>query len=443
MRTKWLTWFLAATALAGIGQTKATRWNQREVSMANHVWTSTTGDVAAAASWSSSVAPSTKATGTLTIAATVANGDTCTIRSKVYTFQTTLTDADGNVLIGADFAASKANLIAAINLGAGAGTTYAASMTIHPEVTASDPGGNDMLVTAKLGGTAPNAYATTETFTDALNIWGAATLAGGAINWASTDTVEFNGGSVVDATLNLDQSAVTITRITRTPAYTGKVGASGSPLSFIIAAKDTTGVFKGLVDRGSGTMYFKGAGTVGNNNVLCDSTNIVDALVLDGAIDNVYIKSGLVRELSGVTTFAGTRIYVNGISAYLIVDSGADNVHDTIELYSGTIECASEIALSKRARMYGGHWLQTGILGSVNTKLEIFGGLFEYDNPQGLFIGDGIFLGGVLDMTKSGPGAYIDKDFVRGPNFILIRGTTALTLGANINFNIDAGEEYP
>lgn len=62
--------------------------------------------------------------------------ETIVIDARTYTFQTVLTDVDGNVLIGVDAAETAANLKAAINLEAGAGTTYAASMTLNVDVDA-------------------------------------------------------------------------------------------------------------------------------------------------------------------------------------------------------------------------------------------------------------------------------------------------------------------
>lgn len=69
------------------------------------------------------------ATGTITIGTNPLDGTTVTIGGKVYTFQTTLTNVDGNVDIGADANATATALAAAINLGAGAGTVYAAATT--------------------------------------------------------------------------------------------------------------------------------------------------------------------------------------------------------------------------------------------------------------------------------------------------------------------------
>lgn len=118
------------------------------------------------------------ATGSLTLIVNPANTETVTIGTKVYTFQTVLTNVDGNVLIGATPLASAQNLSAAINLGAGAGTTYAAATTLHP--TVSGNGGNPLVLTAKTAGVAGNFIATTETLAGAGNAFGAATLLGGA-----------------------------------------------------------------------------------------------------------------------------------------------------------------------------------------------------------------------------------------------------------------------
>ena len=101
--------------------------------------------------------------------------------TKTYTFQDTLTDVDGNVHIGADLAESLDNLVAAINLDAGAGTDYATSMTENPDVSAArgvNAADLDMIVTAKVVGSGGNDITTTETFTND-PAWDNATLTGG------------------------------------------------------------------------------------------------------------------------------------------------------------------------------------------------------------------------------------------------------------------------
>ena len=64
--------------------------------------------------WSASLAVGTQPT----------DGDTVSVAGVTFTFKTTLGTTAGNVLIGADAAAARANLAAAVNGTSGAGTTY-------------------------------------------------------------------------------------------------------------------------------------------------------------------------------------------------------------------------------------------------------------------------------------------------------------------------------
>lgn len=145
------------------------------------------------------------ATGTLTGTANMANGETVTIDGKVYTFQTVLTDVDGNVLIGAALTDSLDNIRAAINLDAGAGTLYANSTTLHPTVSAVDTP-TTIVVTAKSSGSAANVIATTET--GANMSWGSATLSGGAgdakiLSVAGSETPSGRNKAIAVTTLGL------------------------------------------------------------------------------------------------------------------------------------------------------------------------------------------------------------------------------------------------
>ena len=120
-----------------------------------------------------------KATGTVTLSAQPADTDTLTIGAKVYTFQTTLTDVDGNVKIGADFATTLSNLAAAINLGTGAGTAYADSMTLNAYVSAVATA-TTCVVTAKSAGLVYNQVAfSTDIVTGLSSITGSGFLTSG------------------------------------------------------------------------------------------------------------------------------------------------------------------------------------------------------------------------------------------------------------------------
>jgi len=167
------------------------------------------------------VAAGVAATGTLTSTANFANGETVTIDAKVYTFQTVLTDVDGNVNIGGTQALSMENLRRAINLDGIAGTDYATSMTLHPTVSATDTA-TTTDVTAKKAGTFGNSIATTETAGNAS--WGGATLSGGsggdvvvlsvAGSEAPTDTAAIGTGlGAVVAVLATDVGAADLTEI--------------------------------------------------------------------------------------------------------------------------------------------------------------------------------------------------------------------------------------
>jgi hypothetical protein len=129
-----------------------------------------------------------KAQGTLTMDTNPTDADTMTVGAKVYTFETTLTDVDGNIKIGATLADTKANVVAAFDLSGTAGTDYALSMTAHPSVDVAAFSGDDMILTAHVAGTGGNSIATTETFIAVTNIFDGTTLGtttAGAGTWSS------------------------------------------------------------------------------------------------------------------------------------------------------------------------------------------------------------------------------------------------------------------
>jgi hypothetical protein len=119
------------------------------------------------------------ASGTLTVTAggsNIANNDTVTIGSKVYTFKTALTPAEGEVLIGANDTAALLNLKNAINHEGTAGTDYSCAAA-HSTVSATSSNATTLVIAAKTKGAAGNDIASTET--GANMSWGAAHLAGG------------------------------------------------------------------------------------------------------------------------------------------------------------------------------------------------------------------------------------------------------------------------
>lgn len=123
-----------------------------------------------------------KATAVLTVGVNPSDGDTVTLGATTYTFRTVLTAAAGDVLIGADNLESLEHLVAAITGGPGAGSDYAAATLVNASATAENrtPTAGQLTATSILGGVAGNSIVSTETFTDASNVWNTATLTGGA-----------------------------------------------------------------------------------------------------------------------------------------------------------------------------------------------------------------------------------------------------------------------
>jgi len=153
-------------------------------------WDAPVLSVAAAAELTIAVKPvaAVAAEGLLTIDIKPINGDTLTIDTDVYTFQTTLTNVANNVAIGATLATAQENLVAAVARSAGYGTKYAAATAQHPTVTMSAFATDDATLTARTAGAAGDAIVTTETFDGVTNIFDATTL-GGVTTGINGDTV--------------------------------------------------------------------------------------------------------------------------------------------------------------------------------------------------------------------------------------------------------------
>lgn len=181
------------------------------------------------------------ASGILTLTANLADGATVTIGPKVYTFQAALTNADGNVQIGASMAATIVNLKNAINLGTGVpGTDYAAAMVAHATVSATASSGTTLTVAAKIGGPAQNTIATTETSPSAS--WGAATLTGGA-----TATHVFTSGAQALPSLSLEIGNPDV------PSYSTHFGIRANQLKIAMQRSGLLNAVMSLIAQGETT----------------------------------------------------------------------------------------------------------------------------------------------------------------------------------------------
>jgi hypothetical protein len=131
------------------------------------------------------------AVGTLTSDNTnVSDADTVTVGGKVYTFKTSLTPTEGQVLIGADADGSLLNLIRAINHSGTAGTDYSAAAANANVSAATSVTSHAFAVTARIPGAGGNAITSTET--SAHLSWGGGTLASGVSPTAGEFTTALN-----------------------------------------------------------------------------------------------------------------------------------------------------------------------------------------------------------------------------------------------------------
>ncbi|MBP9701399.1 MAG: hypothetical protein KBD47_00260 [Candidatus Pacebacteria bacterium] len=120
--------------------------------------------------------PAVKAQGKLTMPNQPSVGETITLGIKTYSFVASLvTNTDGQIVIGASVAATRANIMAAVNLSGLPGSQYATATSLNGDVEVTSISGNDIFFTAKVGGTAGNSIASTSTLV-APNVFDASTL---------------------------------------------------------------------------------------------------------------------------------------------------------------------------------------------------------------------------------------------------------------------------
>lgn len=437
---RWL--FVLLIAATASGQKVQRTWYAREYEdVADiHRWISTDGDTGPGTSWSTGIAPRDQAAGVLTLTANAGNTETVTLDTKVYTFQTSLTDVDGNVLIGATASDSLDNLIAAIGLGAGAGTKYAASTTVHTTVTAAAGAGDTMDVTAiTYEDAVGDAIATTETMANGSFV--DTTMLSGAVNWAAADEVVFSGASVVDVTTNLNMSNVTVRHWTIQPGYTGVIGGSGNQLQIEISST-TSGRADLFTHRGPKSVYVSFT-SGGFADVVLDSPNLQNALFLDGTVRNLWIKRGRCDADAGVSLTQ--RVELLGSQAICVVPSSIaqePGVHIKIEAGQLTWGAATSTTGGNRIIARGGTITVTGEIQS-QTAIHMEGGELIYkpaadtsDTPN-LYASSGL-----LDLSQAERAIQFD-DIIIGPGMDILGDFAQGGSPSGLTVLIDLRDTYP
>jgi putative NIF3 family GTP cyclohydrolase 1 type 2 len=262
--------------------------------------------------------------GTLTVTSQPDDGDTFTLNGKVYTFQDTLTDVDGNIFTGGTEAQAKANIEAAINLTGTAGVDYAASMTLHPTISCGTFAGDDVVLTAKTPGSAGDALTTTETFNDPTSVFDAATL---GTTTAGTDSDTYTIGAktytlqntLVDADGNVQIGGSLAATKANIVAAMDLSGTPGTDYATSMTAHTTTDMAAFIVN--DAVLSAKVAGvagdTIATTETFAAGTNVVDAATLGTTTAGV----------AGDTMTVDGRTYVYVNSAADLEVGGDDEIH--------------------------------------------------------------------------------------------------------------------
>jgi hypothetical protein len=251
-----------------------------------------------------------KAKNTLTSTAIPNDGDTVTIGAKVYTFQTVLTDVDGNVAIGGSQAQAMENLRRAINLDGVAGTNYATSMTSNALGTTATDTATTVVVEAVEAGSHKNSAATTET--SSVMSWADPTLGGAgatAIGAGNQVTLNDAGGE--------------------TPTFPAAVGG-GTALGAIVATLAGQPGTHDLVEVSSTNP------TVPKNRCLCRDASLHEGIT-DAAGRQVY---ALIQAENGVVDGDNFDDATKQVQLSFVVISDADDLVpvDATDIGGQTIE---------------------------------------------------------------------------------------------------------
>jgi hypothetical protein len=248
------------------------------------------------------------ANGTLTLTGQPLNTETVTLGGKVYTFQTALTNADGNVLIGASTAASLTNLIAAITLGAGAGTGYATAMTANTSVTMVQAAGTTATVTALIPGTAGNAIASTETLTN--GSFGGATLANGVDPTAAEFTTAFaasvNAQSAFYSAIRISANEVLV--YTKTTGVLSHVFSETLAGSNNVWAATATPLHVGAGARVDAPVPFPVSRAATATEVALNKVHFIFPFSITEAMVQVRTSTNQTKLWDGIVTISGQRV---------------------------------------------------------------------------------------------------------------------------------------
>lgn len=302
----------------------------------------------------------TKASESLTYTGQPLNNEVVVIGGDTYTFETSLTNFDKNVAIGANQEASLDNLIAAINLAAGAGSEYAAATTAGESV-ASKTSSTVMLATAKVQGVAGGITSTTNIGNAS---WANATFQGG------TDDIS---GTLDNLIAAIDLSGVAGTDYATSTTLHPDIAANG--LLVVAGAGDTVDLFADsalITTEATGDSAF-GAGTllqgIGAHTIIVkflDSNfrEKEETISLLGATESAATVITARRVLSATVGECG--VYGVGNTAAITIENSNSDTLSIISALDGVTADATWTSPRDRTTFITGIHLTAGTANTVN-----------------------------------------------------------------------------
>lgn len=303
---------IAKEAITLTGSNGANATNAKTVTIGSQTYTIKTNltEVKATDTITTSGTPaSVRATGTITTSSTgAANNDTVSVGGVTYTFKTSLTGAANEILRDGVEDHDLTNLISAINLTSGSGSTYGTGTVINPLVTAGTITSHVLTLTAK-------SYLATNGNAVALAKTGVVLTVSGAL---------FTGGTNESVTLN-SQAYTFVEALDSGVAYEVLINGQDTSLTNLAAAINGSA--------GAGTTY--GTGTVGSTQFASSSVTshvITLTALAPGTAGNAFTatKSGAHLAVGGANFSGGINPVLNEVHIGGSADATLTNLSEAI-----------------------------------------------------------------------------------------------------------------
>lgn len=138
--------------------------------------------------------------------------DTITVAGVVYKLVDALTGAANEILIADTAAHTRDNFVAGVNAAAGAGTTYGLGTVANPSVSAAASSTADVILTARIKGTAGNSIAISESGTG-FSFAGAATVLAGGTDTSASDFTTIFVAAVAASSARLNATRISANEV--------------------------------------------------------------------------------------------------------------------------------------------------------------------------------------------------------------------------------------